>query len=92
MPWRKFLGIFLTDPRVIQKIADSWPVRKAARNAVYLFLRGKDQFKDAIDKKQLPTNTELRTSLLRIKDTVSKEVKQGFKELSKGKKDPKTRR
>ena len=53
MVLQKLLALLMSHPtvgpRLIQKLADSWPIRRAAKFTAYLYLRGKD----AIEKEGL---------------------------------------
>ncbi|XP_052812491.1 protein NCBP2AS2 homolog [Mya arenaria] len=81
MPWRRFFGAFMNDPRIIQKLADSWPMRRAAKSAVSMYLRGKNHFKDAVDQSKMKSGAN--TSIGRFTSTFSEEVKKGMKDVSK---------
>ena len=53
MVLQKLIALLLANPRIggrlVQTLADSWPIRRAAKFTAYLYLRGKD----AIEKEGL---------------------------------------
>lgn len=46
MPLRTLLKYLANNERLVQKIADSYPVRRAAQLAISIFYRGKDKLSD----------------------------------------------
>lgn len=48
----KLLKFFLAHPRVgsqvVDRLADSWPIRRAAKFTAYLYLRGKHQLEQQL--------------------------------------------
>jgi hypothetical protein len=63
MVFRKILQLLMAHPRfgpmMIEKLSESWPIRRAARFTAYLYLRGKQAVEENLGK----TNQELRKKI-----------------------------
>jgi hypothetical protein len=59
MVLRKILQLLMAHPRygplMIQRLSESWPIRRAARFTAYIYLRGKQAIEENFDK----TNQQL---------------------------------
>lgn len=67
-------------PRVINKLADSWPIRRAAKITAYFFLRGQE----AVEQKVAPKIQEFsKIDSQRLKDTFKDELKKQWEEAQK---------
>lgn len=51
MPLRALLKYLANNERIVQKIAESYPVRRAAQLAVSVFYRGKEKLSDVDPQK-----------------------------------------
>lgn len=96
MPLRAVLRYLLNNEQLIQKMAESYPIRRAAQLTAYLFHRGKELGEEGIEKLRETEVTqrmqdEARQTGLRaaqFKQTFSKELQEGLKDLrEKMKKD-----
>ena len=74
MAFEKLFKILMAHPRfgpqIINKIADSWPVRKAARFTAALYLRGRHGIEEQIKK----TNVTHRTSPSNTSEKIHTEI------------------
>ena len=79
---QKLLSLLLSHPtvgpRLIQRLADSWPIRRAAKFTAYLYLRGKD----AIEKEGLQ-DVAKRVNTGRFAQTFKDEMKKQFEEAKR---------
>ncbi|XP_076453211.1 protein NCBP2AS2 homolog [Babylonia areolata] len=50
MPLRAVLRYLLNNEQLIQKVAESYPVRRAAQLTAYMFHRGKELGEDGLEK------------------------------------------
>ena len=82
MVWHKRLSLLLSNPhvgpRLIQKLADSWPIRRAAKFTAYLYLRGKD----AIEKEGLQEVAK-KVNAGRFAQTFKDEMNKQFDEAKR---------
>lgn len=96
MVLRRLLFTLLNSPQLIEKLAESRPVRRAAQITAFAITKAQLSGRDVIQK-LLKSNTlqqisqearvprdigELSQRVGRIKDTFVKEVKEGMKEVS----------
>merc|ERR1711997_414420 len=76
-------------PRLIQKLADSWPIRKAARFTAYLYLRGKHAIEESaknVTKTEHHKMDQIDTSKFdanRFKETFKNELKKEWEKKTK---------
>ena len=47
-------------PKLINKLADSWPIRSAARFTAYIYLRGKSAIEDKVKEKGMNGSVDLK--------------------------------
>ena len=63
MVLHKILQLLLAHPRfgpmMIQRLSESWPIRRAARFTAYLYLRGKQAIEENLSK----TNQDIRRKI-----------------------------
>lgn len=64
-------------PRIVQKLADSWPIRRAAKMTAYFYLRGKD----AIEQQIVPKVKDMDTG--RFGETFKEELKKQWEEAKR---------
>jgi len=93
---RKLLGLLLAHPRVgpqlIQRLSETWPIRRAARFTAYIYLRGKLAVEDGLKKQVNQRNygpSDKTISFTRFKENFKKEIEKGVEEA---KEDLKKRR
>jgi len=84
---RFFLQKLLNDPRVIDKLADSPPVRQAAKATARVILRAQLAAKEAGQSQLAQQASEFKDQGVRaagmFKDQVAKEIEQGTKGFKK---------
>ena len=82
MVLQKLLALLLrhpsVGPRLIQNLADSWPIRRAAKFTAYLYLRGKD----AIEKEGLQEVAK-KVNAGRFTQNFKDEMKKQFEEAKR---------
>lgn len=72
----------INNPQIIDKLADSYPIRRAAQLTAYAIQRGKAAAQEA-------TEAEINKRLNKFQDTFKQELKEGFKTEAEKKKPPK---
>lgn len=72
MVLRYLLERFLNNPQVIDKLADSYPIRRAAQLTAYALQRGKVAAKEAVE-------SEVAKRMSQFQSDFSQEVKEGFR-------------
>ncbi|XP_025084528.1 uncharacterized protein NCBP2-AS2 homolog [Pomacea canaliculata] len=90
MPLRAVLRYLLNNEQLIQKLADSYPVRRAAQLTAYMFHRGKELGEDSIEKlRDSDTMNRLQQEISQrgkrasvFSSTFKKEIESGFKEIN----------
>jgi mediator of RNA polymerase II transcription subunit 9 len=82
MVFRYFFNYFANNPQVIEKLSDSYPVRRAARLTVYLYHKGKTLGEGVIQEKLKDGAGRINSFHGRLKE----ELKQGLKEIKDAKK------
>ena len=67
-------------PRLIQSLADSWPIRKAAKFTAYLYLRGKS----AIEEQVAPNLKDMsRIDASRFSQTLRREIQKQWEDAKR---------
>ncbi|XP_064595127.1 protein NCBP2AS2 homolog [Liolophura sinensis] len=86
MVLRAILGYLSRNEQLIQKLADSYPMRRAAQMTAFLFFKGKEigeesmhKLKDSEAMNRLREEAKISGSRF---NTFTKEIKDGFKEIS----------
>lgn len=84
---RKLLTLLLNHPsigpNVVQRLSETWPIRRAARFTAYIYLRGKSAVEDGLKQQVNQRNygpQDKSFDLTRFKDTFKKEVLKGVEE------------
>lgn len=75
MVLRYLLIKLLNNPQIIDRLADSYPIRRAAQLTVFALNKGKAVAKEAIE-------AEVTKRANNIQSTFRKEVKEGFEKIS----------
>ena len=70
----KLIQLLLNNPRVIQQLADSWPIRRAAKMAAYFYLRGKDKIEQSV--KESVKDGKIDPSKSRFTQNFKEEIKK----------------
>ncbi|KAK4300141.1 hypothetical protein Pmani_027629 [Petrolisthes manimaculis] len=78
MVLRYLLNKILNNPEVINRLAESYPIRRAAQITAYAIQRGKSATKDAID-------SEVNKRVGRFRTSLYHDIKEGFKKLEEEK-------
>ena len=82
MVLQKLISLLLANPqiggRLVQTLADSWPIRRAAKFTAYLYLRGKD----AIEKEGLQEIAK-KVDGQRFAQNFKEEMKKQFDEAKR---------
>ncbi|CAH1776178.1 unnamed protein product [Owenia fusiformis] len=89
MPWRSLMRYLVNNEQLIQKLAESYPIRRAAQLTAYFYHRSKsigNDLKDsgAAQKLQDDANFYARQTenkLSNFKKTFTQDVTEGFKKL-----------
>lgn len=76
MVLRYLISKFLNNPQIIDKLADSYPIRRAAKFTAYAILKTKIAAEEALE-------SDIAKRANKFQDTVSKEIKEGLKESNK---------
>lgn len=77
MPLRALLRYLMHNEQLIQRLADSSPMRRAAQFTAYLFQKGQE-----IGEEQLRSTLSQSGSRVRsFRDTFMKEMKEGMKQI-----------
>ena len=66
--------------RIIQRLADSWPIRRAAKFTAYVYLRGKHAIEEEV-KPHLKDVSKIDTQ--RLGQTFKEELKKQWEEAKK---------
>lgn len=74
MVLKYLLSRFLNNPQVIEKLAESYPIRRAAQITAYALQRGKAAASEALD-------SEASKRIEQFRRDFSQEVKEGFKKI-----------
>lgn len=82
MVFRYLFHYFANNPQLIEKLSDSYPVRRAARLTVYLYHKGKTVGEEVVQDKLKKGGERFISFHGRFKE----ELKQGIKEIKDGKK------
>jgi len=75
MVLRFLLAKLLNSPQIIDRLADSYPIRRAAQLTVFALNKGKAAAKDAIEAEVTKKASNIQSSIL-------KDVKEGFKKIA----------
>lgn len=75
MPLRSLLRYLASNERLVQRIADSYPVRRAAQLAISVFYRGKEKLSD-MDPQQV-------NRLMSFYKRFTQNVKEGIEDAKK---------
>jgi hypothetical protein len=69
-------------PRLIQTLADSWPIRRAARFTAYLYLRGKQAVEEQVKPglEQYSKDHQLKIDPQRFGQNLRSEIRQKWEE------------
>jgi len=79
MVLKYLLTRLINNPRVIDKLSESYPIRRAAQLTAYALQKGKVAAQDAVQ-------SEVSKRLNKFQEEFNKELKEGFKEQRKSKK------
>lgn len=79
MVLKYLLSRLINNPRVIDKLSESYPIRRAAQLTAYALQKGKVAAQDAVE-------SEVSKRLNKFQEEFTKELKEGFKEQGKNKK------
>lgn len=74
MVLRYLLHKLINNPQVIEKLAESYPIRRAAQITAYALQQGKEAIKEAAE-------SEATKRVNRFREDFSQEVKEGFKKV-----------
>lgn len=74
MVLRYLLHKLINNPQVIEKLAESYPIRRAAQITAYALQQGKEAVKEAAE-------SEVTKRVNRFKQDFTQEVKEGFKKI-----------
>jgi len=75
MVLRYILAKLLNSPQIIDRLADSYPIRRAAQLTVFALNKGKAATKEAIE-------AEVTKKANNIQSTFLKELKEGFEKIA----------
>jgi len=90
----KLLALLLKHPQVgpqlIQRLSETWPIRRAARFTAYLYFKGKLAVEDTIKQQGTKRISNLQSSnkgfdIDRFKRTFQEEFQKGLQEAKKKK-------
>lgn len=74
MVLRYLLSRILNNPQVIEKLSESYPIRRAAQITAYALQRGKVAASEALD-------SEASKRLQQFRQDFTQEIKEGFKKI-----------
>lgn len=74
MVLRYLLHRLINNPQVIEKLAESYPIRRAAQITAYALQRGKEAIKEAAE-------SEASKRVNKFGQDFTQEVKEGFKKI-----------
>jgi len=77
---RQLLNLLANQHQLVEKLSESYPVRRAAQVSVYTFLKGKRLAEEALQ--------ELPRRAASFDRTLREEVKRGWSEAQSGRKKP----
>jgi len=75
MVLRFLLAKLLNSPQIIDRLADSYPIRRAAQLTVFALNKGKAAAKNAIE-------AEVTKKANNIQSSVLKDIKEGFQKIA----------
>lgn len=78
MVLKYLLTRLINNPQVIEKLSESYPIRRAAQLTAYALQKGKVAAQDAVE-------SEVSKRLNKFQEEFTKELKEGFKEQGKSK-------
>lgn len=79
MPLRTLFRYLANNERLVQRLAESYPVRRAAQFTIYLFYKGKDKLSD-VDPQKV---SQLLSFLKRLSRNIKEELQEAKKQLKK---------
>lgn len=82
MPLRALLRYLANNEHLVQKLAESYPVRRAAQLAVSVFYRGKEKLGD-LDKMNPETLNRIMSFIKRLNENLKEGVQDAKKQLKK---------
>lgn len=82
MVLRYLLSRILNNPQIIDKLAESYPIRRAAQITAYALQRGKVAASEALD-------SETSKRVQQFRQDFTQEVKEGFKKIEEDTKNKK---
>jgi len=86
MVLRYLIAKLLNSPQIIDRLADSYPIRRAAQLTVFALNKGKAAAKEAIEaevtKKASNIQNEVTKKASNIQSTFVKELKEGFEKIA----------
>ena len=96
MPIQRILALLLNNPRVIQALSETRPIRAAAKFTAYLFLRGKQAIEEEarrpkiVNRKRPPeaSSSSQKEAQGRFADTFKDELRKGLREWQQKNKPP----
>jgi len=75
MVLRFLIAKLLNSPQIIDRLADSYPIRRAAQLTVFALNKGKAVAKEAIE-------AEVSKKASNIQSSILKDVKEGFEKIA----------
>ena len=78
MVLKYLLTRLVNNPQVIEKLAESYPIRRAAQLTAYAIQKGKSTANEV-------GGSEVKKRVNRFKEEFTKEIKEGFKEKQNNK-------
>jgi N-formylglutamate amidohydrolase len=84
MPLRILFRYLVNNQQLIDKLAESYPMRRAAQLGAYLFFRGQALRNETIEKLK---ESDAKNRLESFSKTFSDELREGFRRLKDQKKD-----
>ena len=84
MVFGKILGILMGHPqisgRIIQRLADSWPIRRAAKFTAYMYMRGKHNIEQELKPRIKNLEHEAKPFMKDVSKIDAQRFGQTFKE------------
>ena len=80
------VGRALNDPKMIQKLADSWPIRSAAKATARTIVRGQKMIEEELNKPKVVNKKSILEKpgfAKAFQDELKKEIEREFKQRRK---------
>lgn len=74
MVLRYLLHRLINNPQLIEKLSESYPIRRAAQLTAYVLQQGKESIKEAAE-------SQARKKVDQFSQTFTQELKEGFKKI-----------